>query len=186
MFTRTVACRYANDMAVPGRPQPRRVRYRVGLGVTVSLLLASAVGLVAWASLTNTHQAIVQLTDEQVRELLTGLDLRVREHLQGAVTAAQLSEKLLSNSVLREDPEVLARHFTEVLRTNPAFAWASYSDAMGDFTGAYRAPDNSLHVSQTTLKLSGRAHDYTVDEGGAWERHYEQIANDYDPRDEAF
>ncbi len=177
---------YANDMAILGKAQPRRVQYRVGLGVTVSLLLASAVGLVAWASFTNTHQAIVDLTDEQVREILTGLDLRVREHLQGAVTAAQLSEKLLSNAVLRDNQDVLARHFTEVLRANPSFAWASYSDAMGDFTGAYRAPDGSLHISQTTLKSSGRVHDYTVGEGGAWERHYEQIANDYDPRDEAF
>ncbi len=173
-------------MAVPGKAQPRRVQYRVGLGVTVSLLLASAVGLVAWASFTNTHQAIVDLTDQQVREILTGLDLRVREHLQSAVTAAQLSEQLLSNAVLSENQDVLARHFTEVLRANPTFAWDSYSDAMGDFTGAYRAPDGSLHVSQTTLKSSGRVHDYTVGEGGAWERHYEQIANDYDPRDEAF
>ena len=57
---------------------------------------------------------------------------------------------------------------------------------MGDFTGAYRAPDDSLHVSQTTLKASGRIHDYTAGEGGAWERHYEQNANDYDPRDEEF
>jgi adenylate cyclase len=141
---------------------------------------------VAWASFTNTHQAILELTDEQVREVLTGLDLRVRDHLQTAVTAAELSEKLLSNTVLREDQDVLARHFTEVLRANPTFAWASYSDAMGDFTGAYRAPDGSLHVSQTTLKSSGHAHDYTVGEGGAWERHYEEIANEYDPRDEQF
>ena len=59
--------------------KPKRVQYRVGLGVTVSLLLASAVGLVAWASFTNTHKAILELTNEQVRELLTALDLRVRD-----------------------------------------------------------------------------------------------------------
>ena len=74
-------------MAVAGKTQPRRVQYRVGLGVTVSLLLAFAVGLVAWASFANTRKAIVELTDEQVRELLIGLDLRVRDHLQDAVTA---------------------------------------------------------------------------------------------------
>jgi adenylate cyclase len=173
-------------MAVPSKTQPRRVQYRVGLGVAVSLLLASAVGLVAWTSIVNTRTAILELTGEQVRELLVSLDLRVRDHLQDAVTAAQLSEKLLSNGVLKEDQNALARHFTEVLRTNPTFAWASYSDAMGDFTGAYRAPDASLHVSQTTLKASARIHDYTAGENGAWERHYEEIANDYDPRDEEF
>src|ERR1700733_13942159 len=173
-------------MAIAAQGQPRRVQYRVGLGVTVSLLVAGAIALVAWASLANTREAIVELTDEQVRELLTGLDARVRDHLQDAVTAVQLSEKLMSNAVLRDDQDVLARHFTEVLRANPTFAWASYSDAMGDFTGAYRAPDGSLHISQTTLKASGRSHDYTVGESGAWERHYEQTANDYDPRDEEF
>ena len=173
-------------MAMGGKKQPRRVQYRVGLGVTVSLLVAGAIGLVAWASLANTRDAIVGLTDEQVRQLLTGLDTRVHDHLQNAVTAVQLSEKLMGDAVLREDPDLLARHFTEVLRANPTFAWASYSDAMGDFTGAYRAPDGSLHVSQTTLKASGRSHDYTVGESGAWERHYEVTANDYDPRDEEF
>jgi adenylate cyclase len=173
-------------MARAGKSQSRLVQYRVGLGVTVSLLVAGAIALVAWASLANTHAAIVELTDEQVRDLLTGLDARVRAHLENAVTAAQLSEKLMSNRVLREDQDVLARHFTEVLRVNPTFAWASYSDAMGDFTGAYRAPDGSLHVSQTTLKSGGRSHDFTAGATGAWERHYEQTANAYDPRGEEF
>jgi hypothetical protein len=166
---------YANHMAMTGERQPRRVQYRVGLGITVSLVVAGAVALVAWASLANTRAAILELTDQQIRDLLAGLDTRVRDHLQGAVTAVELSENLMNNSVLRDDRNSLARHFTEVLRTNPTFAWTSYSDAMGNFTGAYRDPDASLHVSETTPKAAG-----------AWERHYEQIANDYDPRDEAF
>lgn len=186
MYQTQASLPYPNHMAMGGKKQPRRVQYRVGLGVTVSLLVAGAIGLVAWASLANTRDAIVSLTDEQVRQLLTSLDTRVHAHLQNAVTAVQLSEKLLSDAVLRDDRDVLARHFTEVLRANPSFAWASYSDAMGDFTGAYRAPDGSLHVSQTTLQSSGRSHDYTVGSGGAWERHYELAANDYDPRDEQF
>ena len=177
---------YANDMTMAGEKRPRRVQYRVGLGVTVSLVVAGAIALVAWANLDNTRAAIIELTDEQVRELLVSLDTRVHDHLRDAVTALELSETLMTNAVLRDDPDTLARHFTEVLRANPTFAWASYSDAMGDFTGAYRAPDASLHVSQTTLKASGRSRDYTVGAGGAWERHYEQIANDYDPRDEEF
>lgn len=173
-------------MAKADKRHSRRLQYRVGLGVTVSLLIGGAIASVSWASLANTRAAIVQLTDEQVHGLLTGLDTRVQNHLQSAMIAAQLSEKLMSNGVLRQDQDVLARHFTEILRANPAFAWASYSDAMGDFTGAYRAPDGSLHVSQTTLKGNGRVHDYTAGAGGAWERHYEESVNDYDPRDEEF
>jgi adenylate cyclase len=173
-------------MAIAGKTQPRRVQYRVGLGITVSSLVAGAIALVAWANLANTRAAIVELTDEQVHELLARLDTRVQDQLDDAVSAAQLSEKLMSNAVLRQDQDLLARHFTEVLRANPTFAWASYSDAMGEFTGAYRAPDGSLHVSQTTLKGGGGLHDYTAAANGAWEKHYEQTANDYDPRDEEF
>jgi adenylate cyclase len=141
------------------------------------LLVTGAIALVAWASLTNTHAAIVDLTDAQIRELLTGLDTRVQDHLQNAVTAVQLSEKLMGNAVLRDDPNVPARHFTEVLRANPTFAWASYSDEAGNFTGAYRAPDGSLHISRTTLKAGAKS---------VWEQHYDQAANDYDPRNEKF
>jgi adenylate cyclase len=177
---------YANDMATAGDRHARRVQYRVGLGVTVSLLLASTVALVAWASLANTRAAIVELTDEQIRELLTSLDLRVREHLQSAITAAELSEKLLRTAVLHEDRDVLARHFTEVLRANPTFAWASYSDELGNFTGAYRAPDGSLNVSQTTIRDGGSLLDAKERDDATWLRHYEPAANDYDPRDEEF
>ena len=166
-------------MAIAAQGQPRRVQYRVGLGVTVSLLVAGAIALVAWASLANTRAAIVELSDQQVRELLTGLDTRVQDRFEDAVTAAQLSEKLMGNGVLRQDSDLLARHFTEVLRANPTFAWASYSDAMGNFTGAYRAPDGSLHVSQTSVRQN-------APNAAVWEKHYEQTANDYDPRDEEF
>jgi adenylate cyclase len=166
-------------MAIAGERLPRRVQYRVGLGVTVSLLVAGAIALVAFASLVNTRAAIVELSDQQVRELLTGLDTRVQDRLQDAVTAAQLSEKLMGDGVLRQDSDLLARHFTEVLRANPTFAWASYSDAMGNFTGAYRASDGSLHVSQTSVRQN-------APNSGVWEKHYEQTPNDYDPRDEEF
>lgn len=173
-------------MALAVKKHPRRIQYRVGLGVTVSLLVGGAIGLVAWASLANTRSAIVEQTDQQVRQLLAELDIDVRDELQDAVETIQLSESLMSKAVLRDDSNLLARHFTEVLRAHPTFAWASYSDDHGNFTGAYRAPDGSLHVSQTSLKAHGTVRDYTVASSGAWERHYEQTANDYDPRDEQF
>ena len=173
-------------MARTAEKQPRRIQYRVGLGLTVSLLVGGAIGLVAWASLANTRSAIIEQSDQQVRQLLSELDIDVRDELQDAVAATQLSESLMSKAVLRDDADSLASHFTEVLRANPSFAWASYSDHRGNFTGAYRAPDGSLHISETTLAAHGRTHDYTVASSGAWERHYEETANDYDPRDEEF
>ncbi|HEX5226559.1 MAG TPA: adenylate/guanylate cyclase domain-containing protein [Bryobacteraceae bacterium] len=157
------------------KSQSRRILYRVGLGLTVSLLVGGSIGLVAWASLANTRSAIIEQTDQQVHSLLAELELDVRNQLQDASAAVTLSESLLTRAVLPDHPDTLARHFTEVLRANPTFAWASYSDRRGNFTGAYRAPDGSLQISQTSLEP-----------GGAWERHYEETANDYDPRDEQF
>jgi len=159
--------------------RPRRVRYRLGLAATVSFLVAGAVALVAWANLANTRAAILELSDQQVRELLIWLETEVQDHLQHAVAAARLSERLMNSQLLNNRPDLLARHFTEVLRVHSSFAWASYSDARGDFTGAFRAPDGSLHISQTTLRNAGGP---TL----AWERHYEEQPNDYDPRDEDF
>jgi adenylate cyclase len=174
-----------------GKKQTRRIRYRVGLGVTVSLLVGAAIALVAWASLGNTRRALIEQTDREVHALLAELDLDVRAQLDDATHAVELSQALMSRGVLSDYPDLLARHFTEVLRANPTFAWASYSDDRGNFSGAYRAPDGSLHISQTrlsktTLAAHGTLHDYTVGEGDAWEHHYEQTANDYDPRDEEF
>lgn len=163
-----------------------RIHYRVGLGLTVSLLVGGAIALVAWGSLGNTRRAIIEQTDQQVHALLAELDLDVRSQLDDAAHAVELSRALMSNGVLADHPDVLARHLTEVLRVNPTFAWVSYSDDRGNFSGAYRAPDGSLHISQTTLASHGTLHDYTVASSGAWERHYEQTANDYDPRDEEF
>ncbi len=166
--------------------QPQRVQYRVGLGITVSVLIAGAIGLVAWANVANTRDAIVSLTDQHVRALLAELDLDVSDHLHDAFAAVNLSEALMSKGVVRDDAEVLARHFVEVLNANPTFAWASYSDNRGDFTGAYRDTDGSVHVSRTTIEAKGESRDYKVGATGAWEKHYEQTANDYDPRDEKF
>jgi len=177
-------------MATTVQKQPRRVQYRVGLGITVSVLIAGAIGLVAWANVANTRDAIVDLTDQHVRALLSELDLDVEDHLHDAFAAVNLSEALMSKGVVRDDADVLARHFVEVLNANPTFAWASYSDNRGDFTGAYRDTDGSIHVSRTSvdgkgLEAKGESRDYKVG-AGAWEKHYEEAGNEYDPRNEKF
>jgi adenylate cyclase len=161
-------------MAAANKETSLRVRYRVGLGVTVSLLVAGSISLVAWANLTNSRAAIIDLTHQHVRQLLTGLEVRVHDHLQRAVAAVDLSEKLMKQAAVGDDPDSLARYFKEILSANPTFAWASYSDNTGRFTGAYRAPDKSLHISRTALQA------------GVWEQHYEANPNDYDPRKEDF
>jgi len=170
------------------RPRrPWRVRYRVGLGVAVSLLVTAAVGAVAWATFLNTRASVVQLTHERVRELLLGTGVRVQSHMLRAVPAVEVSRMLVRESLVRSDVEALARQFVVVLRANPTFSWVSYSDEQGNFTGAYRTVDGKLRVSQSTIRDGrGELREHTVEDSGAWTPSLHQTDYRYDPRTEPF
>src|SRR5437870_5620016 len=124
-------------MAESDDRRPWRVRYRVGLGVLVSLLLAATVAVIGWATFSNTRAGIVELTSERIRDLLRGLEARVRSHLESAATAAELSARLVAERAVADDPDSLAHAFTQVPRAHPAFPWASYSEEDGKLVGAY-------------------------------------------------
>src|SRR5690349_11045868 len=93
---------------------PLRVRYRAGLGLMVSLLMTFTVTAIGWATYVNTRKEVIRLTQRRVSELLNGLDAQVQSHLLQAVTAVQLSNMLIRNSVVRGDSDALARHFTQI------------------------------------------------------------------------
>lgn len=152
----------------------------------VSLLVTITVSVIGLITYINTRKAIVELTHLRVRELLASLDAQVGSHLGQAVTAVQLSNMLIRNSIVRGDSDALARHFTQILRTNPSFSWASYGDELGNFSGAYRATDGDLHVSQTTPANGGTNEDYTVENNDAWTTPQRETGYGYDPRDEGF
>ena len=152
----------------------------------VSLLVTITVLFIISLTSINTRTEITRLTQVRVRELLSGLDDQVDTLLQPAVTAVQLSNMLIRNSVVRGDSDLLARHFTQILRTNPSFSWASYGDEQGNFSGAYRATDGDLHVSQTTTRDGGTANDYIVEKNDAWKLRLRETNYGYDPRDQMF
>jgi adenylate cyclase len=165
---------------------PRLIRYRVGLGVAASLLVAATVGAVAWTTFLNARAAIVTLTDERIDALLRGLGERVECHMLRAVPAVELSRMLVRDSLAPGDRDGLARQFTLVLRANPSFSWVSYSDEDGNFTGAYRNPQGELHVSLSTIQHGGELREYAVGDGGEWTPSLHQLDYNYDPRDDLF
>lgn len=171
----------------PSTPRPWRIRYRIGLGVAVSLLVTASVGAVAWATLVNTRASIVKLTDERMRELLLGAGTRVQSHLHLAVPAVELSRMLVRESLVKRDPDALAQHFTLVLQANPPFSWVSYSDELGNFSGAYRTLDGMLRVSQSTTRAGrGELREHSVGETGDWTSYLRRSDYTYDPRAEPF
>ena len=164
-----------------------QVRFRVGLGVAVSALVALTIGAVTWATYLNTRTAIVAETNERVDALLRELAGRVESHLTDAIPAVELSRMLVRDSLVKSDLDALARQFTLVLRNNPSFSWMSYSDQSGDFTGAYRTPAGDLRVSRSTVADGkGELREYTVADNGAWTPSSSQGQYGYDPRRDRF
>lgn len=176
--------------AMANAPRPgiaRHVPLRVGLGTAVSLLLAVTVGAVSWITFANTRASILAETRTRVDALLRELSQRVEAHLAAAIPAVELSRMLARDGLVRGGADDLARQFTLVLRNNPSFSWVSYSDAAGTFTGAYRAADGRLHVSQSTFdERGGQLREYTVGEDGRWTPSLHQVDYGYDPRVDTF
>src|SRR6185436_10758599 len=83
------------------------------------------------------------------------------------------------------EPDALARAFVHVLRANPSLSWASYSDADGEFTGAYRAPDGGIRVSRSSV-VRRTLRESAVDAAGAWTESLARDGYDYDPREDRF
>lgn len=166
-------------------PRPgfaHHVPLRVGLGTAVSLLLAVTVGAVSWITFVNTREAILADTRVRVDALLRELAQRVEAHLSEAIPAAELSRMLVRDGLVRTDADSLVRHFTLVLRNNPSFSWATYTDESGTFAGAYRTPEG-LFVSKSVWRGSrSDVREYKVGEHGEWTPSLTDANYDYDPR----
>jgi adenylate cyclase len=166
---------------------PKYVPLRVGLGVAVSLLVTITVIAVSGVTYLNTRDAILDETNERVDALLREVSGRVAAHMSSAVPAIETSRMLLRDGLVRGDNDALARQFTAVLRNNPSFSWVSYSDESGAFNGAYRAPDGTIHVSQSTFNATGgELHEFLVSDAGEWTPSLHETNYGYDPRADRF
>lgn len=169
------------------RAKPGRlIRYRVGLGVATSLVVAAAVTAVAWTDYLNTRAAMVSVTDERMDALLRDLGERVENHMMQASRAVELSRMLVRDSLAPGDRDGMARQFTLMLRASPSFSWVTYNDEHGNFTGAYRDANGALYVSESTLEHGGELREYAVGPGGEWTLSAHQTNYGYDPRRDPF
>ena len=165
----------------------RQVPLRVGLGVAVALLVTITVAAISGITFVNTRAAILDEAGDDEDALLREVAEEVTAHMASAVPAIELSRMMLRDSLVPASQDGLARQFALVLANNPAFSWMSYSDAAGDFTGAYRAADGGLHISQSTFTTNtSELHEYVVGPAGAWMPTLHQTNYGYDPRADRF
>jgi adenylate cyclase len=165
----------------------KRVPLRIGLGFAVSLLVTVTVAAISGITFLNTRASLLEQTNVRVDALLRELSSRVVAHMGAAVPSIELARAMLHDSLVQNDQDALARQFTLVLRNNPSFSWMSYSNEAGDFTGAYRAQDGALHVSQSTFSATAsELHEYLVSDAGQWTPTIRQSNYGYDPRQDRF
>ncbi len=159
----------------------RLFSYPLSLALVVAGLVSITGGWIAWwnyrASLANTRELAGMLFDQVA-------------HQTAEATAAFLDQAPPAAQTLGNFPDApsdeLARRFLAVLRANPGFAWVSYGDAHGAFTGVHRI-DGVIAVNQSSFvdgKVVVAEHD--IDPSGAWTPANHGAVQNYDPRTRPF
>ena len=159
----------------------RLFSYPLSLALVVAALVSITGGWIAWwnyrAGLANTRELAGALFDQVA-------------HQTAEATAAFLDQAPPAAQTLANFPDApsddLAHRVLAVLRANPGFAWVSYGDAKGAFTGVHRI-DGVIAVNQSAIAegvVTVTEHD--IDAAGAWTASNHGAAQNYDPRNRPF
>jgi adenylate cyclase len=163
----------------------RTFSYRISLAVVVATLVAGAGGWVAWW---NYHAGL-----GNTRDTARALFAQVAQSAASSTTsflshAPPAAEALRNLDDTAPDPtnERRARRLLAVLRANPSFAWVSYSDDAGTFTGAYRTAPDAYRINRSRI-VDGKTrldeHDVAGDD---WRPFRHDDDSKYDPRTRPF
>jgi adenylate cyclase len=161
------------------------VSYRVSLVVAIPLFVVLTSALVAGNSYLSARASVGALVDTLFSEVAGQTAEQARAHLRAAPPAVDTLTVLLSDdpAVSARPTDDLARRLLAVLRANGGFAWVSFSDVDGTFTGAQRTVDGALVVNQTHFENGKTVRDeHAVAADGAWTLLRHNPDADYDPR----
>ena len=116
----------------------RRFSYPLSLAIVVATLIALTGGWIAWwnyrSGVDNVRALAASLFDQISREAGNETTAFVMRAPPAAETLAGLARADGSPPTQLE----LSHRFEALLRANPSFAWVSYGDARGAFTGVHR------------------------------------------------
>jgi adenylate cyclase len=161
------------------------VSYRISLVVAIPLFVVFTGALVATNSYLSARESIRKLADTLFAQVADQAAGQARAHLRQAPPAVDSLTLLLADDpvVSARPTDGLARRLLAVLRANGGFAWVSFSDVDGTFTGAQRTVDGTLVVNQTRLENGKTIRDeHMVADDGAWKLLRHNPDADYDPR----
>jgi serine phosphatase RsbU (regulator of sigma subunit) len=112
---------------------------------------------------------------------------QTRDFVRRAAPVAQSLEQLSGQGLAMDDLDRLAPQLLAFLKGNPGMTWVLYGDESGDYTGATRLLDGSLHIERTHI-VDGRTHltEYLVQPDGSWKIVKQDDNSGYDPRRRPF
>ena len=164
----------------------RLVSYPISLAVVVAALIAATGGWIAWwnyrAGLENIRTLASGLFDQVARQTAASTEAFVRR----APPAAEGLAGIVALDRPQTSSDMMARRCIAVLRANEGFAWVSYSDKLGTFTGAFRAKDkirvNRSHIADGKTRFV----EHELDDDGVLVPVRQGDDTNYDPRTRPF
>jgi hypothetical protein len=169
-------------------PRRFRVSYRVSLVVAIPLLVLATGGVIAFRTFVASRATVDQLAEDLFHNVSAQTVVQARAQIRRAVPMVELARLLMrDNPALEQNSNALARQFTAILKANPEFSWVSYSNAAGDFTGAFRTAEGTYRTNQSAIHDGKTALvENDVDDSGDWKLHRRADDTHYDPRTRPF
>ncbi len=168
--------------------RPRRlVSYRLSLVVAIPLLIVMTGALIAGNAYFTTRNTIDSLTTQLFDQVSEQTADEASNHVGQAVPAVDLVAGLLRDEDPLPDQPGLAQRLLQVLRANPGFAWVSFSETNGDFTGVYRTASGEVRTNRSSIhdgKTELYEHVVHPDDSLTLLRHVQDTG--YDPRTRPF
>lgn len=129
----------------------RLFSYPLSLAVVVAALIAATGGWIAWwnyrAGLENIRTLAGGLFDQVARQTASSTEA----FLDRAPPAAESLANIHALDRPQTSSDMMAKRSIAVMRANEGFAWVSYSDKLGTFTGALRAKDK-IRVNRSAIQ----------------------------------
>jgi adenylate cyclase len=130
---------WATVWPMPDAPERHGIlSYRVSLVVAVPLLVLATGVILAGNAYVTTRASISSLARSLFGQVADQTAVQTKAHLHEAIPVVETLAVLFGDSEQMPPPEEVGRHLLRVLQANPGFAWVSFSQPDGTFTGAAR------------------------------------------------
>ncbi len=164
------------------------VPLRYILVVPFSLLIFSAVSLVAWLSFQNSQKAVNDLANQLQQEISSRLEQHLDTYLSVPEQISKMNQEAIELNILDlNNFQVTGQYFWQQLQIFPHVGYISFGSSNGEFIGAGRYPEGYYEISEFSPKRTkGKSLAYKTDLQGNRIYPPYDIADHYNFKEEAW